>query len=393
MLLWQLYLGAALIKLFGFSFTTVRMSTLLVSMVLAFFLQRTMVRASISERNATIGTLALVLSPLYLMLSATFMSDIHGLFAIVLCLYGCLRALQAATTRTAVFWLCFAIAANGICGTSRQLAWLGVLVMVPSTLWLLRARRNVLPGGMAATLAGVLFILGCMLWLKHQPYTLPEHFLISTIRRGYLVQQFIYFFLDVPFLLLPITVVFLPEIRKSRHRVIAVVVAVTLGYALLVIRQGYLHRALLLEPTIGDWVTVAGGYGPVQGYAPTFLHLRVRILLTAASLGGLLGVIASLVRSDGVYPVKEVSTGATWKELGVLLVPFTIVYMLLLISRAISIASIVDSVVLDRYALGLLVVALVCLVRYYQERVRLQLPFAGILLVGIMAIYWRRRHA
>ncbi len=66
MLLWQLYLGAALIKLFGFSFTTVRMSTLLVSMVLAFFLQRTMVRASISERNATIGTLALVLSPLYL---------------------------------------------------------------------------------------------------------------------------------------------------------------------------------------------------------------------------------------------------------------------------------------------------------------------------------------
>jgi 4-amino-4-deoxy-L-arabinose transferase-like glycosyltransferase len=86
MLLWQLYLAAALIKLFGFSYTTVRMSTVLVAVLLAFFLQRCMVRASISERNATLGTLALVLSPLYLLLSATFMSDIHGLFAIVMCL-------------------------------------------------------------------------------------------------------------------------------------------------------------------------------------------------------------------------------------------------------------------------------------------------------------------
>src|ERR1017187_4220937 len=100
MLGWQLYLGAVFIKLFGFSLTTVRMSTLLVAMVLAFVLQRVMVRANVGERNATIGTLALVLSPLYLMVSVTFMTDIQGLFAIVLCLYGCLRALQAAAPRS-----------------------------------------------------------------------------------------------------------------------------------------------------------------------------------------------------------------------------------------------------------------------------------------------------
>ncbi|MGA8938349.1 MAG: hypothetical protein WB439_04215, partial [Acidobacteriaceae bacterium] len=61
MLGWQLYLGAAFIKLFGFSFTSVRMSVLLVAMALAFVLQRILVRSGISERNATIGTLALVL--------------------------------------------------------------------------------------------------------------------------------------------------------------------------------------------------------------------------------------------------------------------------------------------------------------------------------------------
>jgi hypothetical protein len=83
MLGWQLYFAAAFIKLFGYSFTTVRSSTLLVAMALAFTFQRSLVRAGISERNATFGTLSLVLSPLYLMLSVTFMSDIFGLFAIV----------------------------------------------------------------------------------------------------------------------------------------------------------------------------------------------------------------------------------------------------------------------------------------------------------------------
>ena len=60
MILAQLYLGAAFIKLFGFSYTTVRMSTLLIAVILAFVLQRTLVRAGISERNASLGTLALV---------------------------------------------------------------------------------------------------------------------------------------------------------------------------------------------------------------------------------------------------------------------------------------------------------------------------------------------
>jgi glucose-1-phosphate cytidylyltransferase len=86
MLIWQLYLGAAFIKLFGFSFTTVRSSTLLVSLALAFFLQRTLVRAGITERNATIGTLALVLSPLYLLLWHILkLYSAHGINDFLIC--------------------------------------------------------------------------------------------------------------------------------------------------------------------------------------------------------------------------------------------------------------------------------------------------------------------
>ena len=173
MLTAQLYLGAAFIKLFGFSFTAVRFSTVVVAMLLAFVLQRALVLAGITEHNATLGTLALVLSPLYLMMSITFMTDIHGLFAVVLCLYGCLAALRAPNPRKAIVWLNFAVVANVLCGTSRQIAWLGTLVMFPSTLWLLRAKyrdqRHIWIAGSAITLAGFITIFACMQWLKQQP--------------------------------------------------------------------------------------------------------------------------------------------------------------------------------------------------------------------------------
>ena len=272
MLGWQLYLGAAFIKLFGYSLTTVRMSTLIVAMALAFVLQRTLVRANISERNATIGTLALVLSPLYLMLSVTFMTDIHGLFAIVLCLYGCLRALQASTPRTTIAWLCFAVLTDAICGTSRQIAWLGILVMVPSALWLLRAQRRVLIAGAAATLAGALFIFACMQWLRHQPYAVPMPGLDGTFPVCQVFWQFIDCFLDIPFLLLPIVALFLPQIRKSRPRVIAVLL---LGYALVAVHPR--HTAHLLAGA--DRRRMGGCHGIVRtdlhGWPPPYSCPRV----------------------------------------------------------------------------------------------------------------------
>jgi hypothetical protein len=389
MLCWQLYLGAALIKVFGFSFTTVRMSTLLVALATAFLLQRTLVRCGISERNSVIGTLALVLSPLYLLLSATFMSDIHGLFAIVACFYGCLRALQASKDRAAIGWLCFAVAVNVACGTSRQLAWLGVLVMVPCTLWLLRGRRRVLLAGVAATVVGILCILGCMLWLKHQPYILPEKLLSGRPRMMYVLYRFIEFFLEVPFLLLPIMALFLLAIRRSSPRIIAIVLGLLGIFSLFAYHPSFLRIFFSLrEPTLGDWLKETGGYGAVfNGKQPILLVRGVRVLMSAVSIGGLIGLIALLVDSNRTSPVKERSSGPSWRELGVLLAPFTIIYIILLVSRAIAISFLFDSVVLDRYALGLLVVILICLVRYYQERVEPRLPFASVLLIGVMAIY------
>ena len=383
---WQLYLGAAFIKLFGFSYNTVRVSTLFIAALTAFLLQRTLVRTGITERNATIGTLALALSPLYLMLSATYMSDIFGLFAIVVCLYGCLRALQSPTDRSTILWLCFAVATNAIFGTARQIAWLGLLVVVPSTLWLLRSRRRVLAPGAMVAFAGVLFTLGCMQWFARQPYSIPEHLLVHRFPIRHSLTEFLHAFLETPFLLLPVWVLFLAEIPRSSRRVASLISLIALAYILLALHVGRVHSGALLEPTQGDWVNAIGTYSNIylQGSPPVFLNAWVRILLTVLSIGGLLGLLASFFRpphtSPGTPPSIGPSLDLSWIQLGTLLAPFLIIYFVVLIPRS-------GVQILDRYQLVPLVIELIFLVRYYQQRIQLRLPAIGLLFVAAMAVY------
>ena len=392
MLVCQLYLGAAFIKLFGFSFTTVRMSTLLVAVLTAFAIQRIMVRAGISERNATIGTLALVLSPLYLLLSVTFMTDIIGLFAVVICLYGCLRALQSSTPNAAIGWLCFAVAANSLCGTSRQIAWLGVLAMIPSALYVLgsrgiwRAGRRALWAGWAATATGALFVFACMHWFARQPFIQPEHLLPGAFPLPHILWEFSYSVLDAALLLLPVIALFLAEVRRTRLRTLAAVAVCFVGYTFVALHPSHLRSTFPLEPIpaeIGEWVNVHAIYQflLIKGEPPIFLNTGTQILLTVMSFGGLLGLFASFLRPRLTPASVDAPTRTSWAELAILLLPFTIAYALLLTPRAATTG------IHDRYLLSLLVVALIFLVRYYQERIQPRLPAASILLVAVVAVY------
>ena len=123
MLGWQLLLGALFVKIFGFSFTIVRSAVFLIAVATSILLQRTFVRFGLRERNATIATLVLILSPLYLPLSFSFMSDVAGLFSIVVCLYCCVRAVQSQADRSAFYWLVLAEVSSAATGTARQIPW------------------------------------------------------------------------------------------------------------------------------------------------------------------------------------------------------------------------------------------------------------------------------
>jgi hypothetical protein len=394
---WQLYPAAVFVKLFGFSFTAARLSTFLVAALTTFLIQRTFVRAGINERNATIGTLAIVLTPLYMALSVTFMTDVAGLFAIVICFYGCLRALQASSSSAATAWISFAALANAVFGSSRQIAWLGVLVMAPCTLWLLRHRRRTLVAGSVATLAGWAFIALSLHWFHQQPYALPEGVLVKVAgpyQLGYMARELFGAVLEVPFLLLPVIAAYLILLRRRNSRQFWTAFAVCgLGYALAaVVFAIKIEPNSIIVPTLGDWESPLARYGvPVLGkFGPIVMGQTTRILLTVVSILATLCAIAFLweirkrVVREEVDRQADASSPTTrsvsWNQLLLLAGPFAAAYFALLIPRS--------SVQLyDRYLLPLMFLSGLGLILAFQNFVQPRLPAVTKVLVGLVAIY------
>jgi hypothetical protein len=220
MLGWQVVFAALLIKLFGFSFDVVRSSTLLIGMAMAFMMQRAYVRAGLNQMNASIGTAAIVFSPLVLPLVFNFMTDVPGLFCIVLCAYACLRAVQAASRGTHLSWIAFAGLSNALGGTDRQIVWLGFLVMVPSALWILRKNRELLLCGLCICAACTGFAVLAMRWLAHQPYAFREELIQKGDIRWFLPNlssNLVRASWHLGLYLLPILVVFLPALFRKRQ--------------------------------------------------------------------------------------------------------------------------------------------------------------------------------
>ena len=387
MLGWQIYLGALMVKLFGFSFSILRLTELLIGMATSFLLQRTFVRTGLREWNATVATLAIVLSPLFLPLAVSFMTDVSGVFAIVLCLYACIRALQAETTGGASGWIAFAAISNGISGNVRQIAWLGVLVMVPSTLWLLRRHRRVLITGLLSGLCGVGIIVATLHWYNRQPYSLPEPLLQEAINKHEVLRLFHYVrlsFLELGFLLVPVLLIFVPAMRfRSRRAILAVGVVVGL-FLLSAIFMQHRGHALAAPPFLGNILTIHGGFdtSTIQGNQPVYLRGWERLALSTAEITGVCCFAVTLLgwmRSRKL--VSAETTVLPWRELLVLLVPFTVCYFALLFPRA------TYSLLFDRYMLPLMMVAVCLMTRFYQDCLELRLPFITLVLVLLFSAY------
>jgi len=381
---WMFYLGALFVKLFGFSFTTVRLSMLPVSMATVFLTHRTMARCGINNWNATLGTLTLMLSPLFLPLAISFMTDVPGVFCVVLCLYACARALQATTDRAALAWLCFAAFSNALTGTVRQIAWLGVLVMVPSTIWLLRKRPRFVAVGSAAYLISVAFIFGAIRWYHHQLYSVPEDLVQGAINVGSLsnvVLLFVGSVLDLAFLLLPLLLFFVTGVSLRSRTTAKVFLGTVVVFAVYSAVQAYELKNWLV-PYIGNYVTIFGilSNTPVHGPLPIVLHGGIRLVLTVLLILGMASMVAIALRGGKeAFRARRQPQEISWHGLAMLLVPFTLSYFALLVPRAIA------GVLYDRYLVPLLFVAAIPILRFYQERVQPRLPAAALIPIVLYA--------
>lgn len=396
MLGWQLALGALFIKLLGSYFTATRASILLVAVATAFLLQRTFVRLGLRETNASFATLTLVLSPLFIPLSFSFMSDIPGLFAIVLCLYLCLRAIDSPLPSRTTAWLLAAAISSAILGTARQTGWLGLFVIVPSAYWLMRRRR--LPIVLLTCVWGlcVVFTFACLYWLSKQMYTTVEGAGGMRFDTNHLFDVGLAALrvpLETAFFLSPILIAFAIPFLKERTRVVYLSLAgVILFCAYLCLRPNSYWVGNILAPAssgIGDYVTPFGILElPEIGNRPLTLNLAVRIVITVVSYFAAFAFAVLLItknrlitRNRHAMAPEAQPAQLSWQQLLLLLGPFTMAYCAFLAFRVLA------GTMFDRYLLPLFMVLAVVASRFYQEKVSPRLPLPCFAVLFLFAAF------
>ena len=385
---WQLFLGALFARLFGPSFTAIRASTLLVALATAYLTQRTLVRAGVNSRNATIGTLTLVLSPLFLPLALSYMNDVYGLFCVVLCLYACLRALQAGTDRSMLAWLAFAALSNALDGNVRQIAWLGVLAMVPFAVWLLRRRPHAVLVGVLSYLVSGIIIFASLHWYYHQPHSTHESLIpgrFNSHNLNYLASLCFRTFFSFAMFLLPILIAFVAVLahRSRRSR------AIVLSGGLLCVAGGLLlqpkHIFNALFVPVGNYILLQDGFADVAllGHSrAAWLARDLRLAVFAAVILALACLLTFLLTSRRrLAALLETPPPISYGSLLILLAPFSFAYLTLIFQRGAFVG------VFDRYLLPLLLFAVLLLLRFFQDRVQPDLPPASLVLVGLLALY------
>ena len=394
MLGWQIPWGALFIKMFGYSFTAVRWSTLPIAVATVWLFFDMLVRLGINRRNAYFGALTFGLSPLFIPLATSFMTDVYAEFVLILCLYLCLRAVTAKTDTAAAGWLITAAITNAAGGTVRQIAWLGVLIMVPSTAWLLRHRRGIIPAGILGWCVSLAFIVTCLHWFKSQPYSVIE----TLIPRATPLHTWVIRLVRTPFeamlclslLLFPLLVLWL---RRFKTFPLSVRISILIGAVCF--QTDFLNHLLKTErfPWLVDLIGDLGlvhKFSFTLGERPGVLSEPIlRTILAFAVITVAMTFVISLFRTSALSNKSQIKfralvlpdPGISWHSEFWLFVPFAVVYCSVVFSRSI------EHICFDRYLLGLIPIAIVYLLKLYDQSFSAPLPIASYLLLGTIALF------
>ena len=203
----QSYYALPWVRLFGFSFNVLRLSTAplaIASVVLTYVLAR---RAGLDAGGATFAAAALLACPLFLPLATSFMTDVPGLFCILASTYALVRC-RAARTGTALAWLAVGVAVAAVGGSSRQIVWVAPLAVLPYVAWLRRADRGLAVTFVLAWASTFAAAAAIQRWFNAQPFALPEPSITSELARAArrpvpVVLRFLAVLLTTLLLLLP----------------------------------------------------------------------------------------------------------------------------------------------------------------------------------------------
>ncbi|MES2222740.1 MAG: hypothetical protein V4587_17445 [Acidobacteriota bacterium] len=391
MLGWLIPWGAIFIKIFGFSFTGMRVSMLPIDAATVYLFHQILRRFGINSRNAIFGTLAFALSPIFMPSAVSFMTDVPGMMIIFVCLYMCQQAVKTASDRTAIMWLASAAAFNVAAGTVRQIAWLGALVMVPSTVWLLRKRRGIKTAGIVLWALSIVAVLVFLHWFNGQPYSVPEHIIwaqITWLTFPHLAAQLAKMILCLLLILLPFSVAWLPsahELGRSAWLRVIGVLAIFIAFELLANALGRMDTWLMpwLMYLLPEQSSLRPGMFGTLPAMTLWIRFAISIFVIAAAAIALEHELER--RPTGRVwwnqPLTGASTGTSWTEIAWLLGPFSLSYVLLLMPRG------AFDLIQDRYMIGLVPSIVVALIKLYEERVGPKLPPVSVAMLVLFALY------
>jgi hypothetical protein len=380
---WQIVWTAPFIKLFGFSYAVVRLSLLPIVFATVYLFQRCLVSFGLTEKNATFGALTLGLSPSFVPAASAYMTDIPSLFAVILCLFLCQKAVTATTNRCTCLWLSVAALTNLLLGTVRQTGWLGVLVIVPSVgLWL-RHRRGIAVVAFTLTASGALGVAAVLHWFLSQPYSVPEELLPPPISKalllhlaGQLAWAFDYLTIRCT---LPILALFLQPLFRLRRRTFWLAYFAIAILLLLVYSIG--HISGLDSPD--ELVIIAGKHTKIKNLAIIMerlnIHLSVPTVILALFLAGLVLLLVRRIAKSGTSVNHDGSQQPSWQGILWLLGPYSLTYTVLLIPRA----SVVE--LFDRYFAALAPLPIVALLALYQQRSKDRIPAFAVVVLALLA--------
>jgi len=391
MLGWLIPWGALFIKTFGFSFSGMRLSMLPIDAATVYLFHQILRRFGINPGHAIFGTLAFALSPIFMPSAVSFMTDVPGMFVIFVCLYMCQQALKAASDRTALTWLAAATLINIAGGTVRQIAWLGALVMVPSTVWLLRKCRGIKTAGVVLWWLTFISVLILLHWFNSQPYSVPEHIIwahITWITFPHLAAELVKMILCLLLLILPISVAWLPsarELNRSAWLRVGGVLALFVAFELLANALGRMNTWLMpwLMYLLPEQSSLRPGIFGTPPEAALWIRFAISFFVVAAATIALERELERTSRGpmEASGTLTANSLGTSWHEIGWLLGPFSLSYVVLLMPRG------AFDLIQDRYMVGLVPCILVGLLKFYQERIGPRLPAVSIVMLVLFAAY------
>jgi hypothetical protein len=349
------YWGALIIRLFGFSFNAVRWSTFPFTLAAVAFCYLLVRQAGLRANSAVFVTLLLGLSPLFVPLAATYMTDIPGLFFYLATLYFLVRAHESAESATGFRWLLLGVATGYLGGTSRQVVWFVPLVLLPYMGWLRRRNPRF---ATACFLAWVLTIAGvtlAMVWFAHQPYTEAQLSLLLQLKDAvkrplFVVAMLVRFLLTLLLVCLPAALPYAAHIGLTNLRVSRGGIVLVASLALTVSCAVLIHPSLASIPWLPNTLNWQGilGDAPLPG-RPVVLTRPVRVVCA------LVVYFTACIMAAQITKAREITRrvvrttfepGSSFTLVAMSLV--STVYLVMAILRS------VDIDVFDRYLLPLL---------------------------------------